>query len=409
MKNSVHEYILKNWKTTIRDPQSKRDMNLSFVKIPNQYTTPCADDEFQNFYYWDTYFTNLGLLEDDLVDVARDNLKVMQYFIQKLCFVPNADHLIMGTQPPFFTRGIYDLWKKTNDIKDIEEFLEYAVQEMDFWMYDRITPCGLNQFGCGWPNIKCLNAYDYFTNRVGGLTKEEEKLNKIDVVKGFFAIAESGWDLNVRYRRKGLRFDSLSFANIDLNCLLYDAETKIVEMAKVVNREDIVNEFSKRATNRKTLMDKLMKDKKTGIYYDYCFKDKKISGFLCAACLYPYTVGLSNDKESAKAIFNKLDFEYGLSTALYRGDDQYLQWDYPHMWPCVVYLAYVGLKRIGLLDEANKLKKQYMDTVEKNFEKTGKLWEKYDTVNGDVSVTVEYKTPTMMGWTAGVYEYLLNN
>ena len=36
------------------------------------------------------------------------------------------------------------------------------------------------------------------------------------------------------------------------------------------------------------------------------------------------------------------------------------------------------------------------------------FWEKYDASNGEVSVTNEYQTPTMMGWTAGVYEYFLN-
>lgn len=35
-----------------------------------------------------------------------------------------------------------------------------------------------------------------------------------------------------------------------------------------------------------------------------------------------------------------------------------------------------------------------------------KLWEKYDASVGVVSVTKEYKTPEMMGWTAGVYLYL---
>ena len=37
------------------------------------------------------------------------------------------------------------------------------------------------------------------------------------------------------------------------------------------------------------------------------------------------------------------------------------------------------------------------------FEKTGLLWEKYDALKGSVSVTREYDTPAMMGWTAGVY------
>lgn len=406
---NTHQFILKNWKTSIRNPKNKKDASLSFVKLPNSYTTPCADDEFKNFYYWDTYFTNIGLLEDGLIDQARNNLRVMKFFISKFLFIPNADHLLFGSQPPFFSRGIFELYSKTKDVNDIKEFLYSAVTEMNFWKFDRMTPCGLNQYGCGWLNCKCVEAFDYFANRVGGLTEAEKKVDRAQLVKGFFAIAESGWDLNVRYRRAGLRFDALSFANIDLNSILYDAENCIAKMAKIIDEKEIEKEFSARAKVRKELMTKLMMDPKTGIFYDYSFVDKKNSGFLSAASLFPYAFGISDDKKSAKAIFDRLDCKYGLSTCEERGNDQYLQWDFPHMWPPVVYLAYQGLKNVGLLDEAKLLKKQYLDTVDKNFEATGRLWEKYDTVKGDVSVTVEYKTPTMLGWTAGVYEYLLNN
>ena len=409
MNKILHNYILKNWSHTIRDPKNIKDSELSFIKIPFTYTTPCADDEFQNFYYWDTYFTNIGLLEDGFVDVARSNIKVMKYFVDKLSFVPNADHLIHGSQPPFFTRSIYDLYKKTLNKNDIKDFLKYAIKEMSFWECDRMTSCGLNQYKCSYPNSKCKASYPYFVKRCGGLNKDEKHINKIEFTKGMYAIAESGWDLNFRYKRNNLRFDSLSFANLDLNCILYDAELKISEMAKIINDIKIQKMFKKKAAERKKLIDSLMKDNKTGIYYDYCFKDKKLSYFLTAASFYPYAFGISKDKKSALQIFNRLNFKCGLSTAEFRKDDVFLQWDYPHMWPPVVYISYVGLKKVGLTKEADKLKNEYLKTVENCFNKTGKLWEKYNSISGDVSKTIEYKTPTMMGWTAGVYEFLINN
>ena len=73
------------------------------------------------------------------------------------------------------------------------------------------------------------------------------------------------------------------------------------------------------------------------------------------------------------------------------------------MWPTNVYFACFGLQRIGLKEEAKRLAKKYCDTVEKCFEETGLLWEKYNALDGSVSVTREYETPAMMGWTAGVY------
>jgi hypothetical protein len=43
--------------------------------------------------------------------------------------------------------------------------------------------------------------------------------------------------------------------------------------------------------------------------------------------------------------------------------------------------------------------------VEKNYATTQNIWEKYDTVSGGISVTKEYESPQMMGWSAGVYLY----
>jgi alpha,alpha-trehalase len=43
------------------------------------------------------------------------------------------------------------------------------------------------------------------------------------------------------------------------------------------------------------------------------------------------------------------------------------------------------------------------------FEVKGDLYEKYDARDGSVSVTSEYETPSMLGWTAGVYAFLKDN
>ena len=64
---------------------------------------------------------------------------------------------------------------------------------------------------------------------------------------------------------------------------------------------------------------------------------------------------------------------------------------------------------LGVSEEAKWIKNAYMGTVESVFARTGDLWEKYDAKLGDVSVTSEYDTPAMMGWTAGVYRYMQEN
>jgi len=41
------------------------------------------------------------------------------------------------------------------------------------------------------------------------------------------------------------------------------------------------------------------------------------------------------------------------------------------------------------------------------FDETGRLWEKYDALTGEIAVTSEYVTMPMMGWTAAVYRYFV--
>ena len=53
-------------------------------------------------YYWDVYFTNLGLLEDGLMEQVENNLENIAYFINELGFMPNSNLILDRSQPPFF-------------------------------------------------------------------------------------------------------------------------------------------------------------------------------------------------------------------------------------------------------------------------------------------------------------------
>ena len=54
--------------------------------------------------------------------------------------------------------------------------------------------------------------------------------------------------------------------------------------------------------------------------------------------------------------------------------------------------------------EALRIAKKFVSLIEKCYSTTHNLWEKYNVVTGDMQVSAEYKTPTMLGWTYGIYE-----
>ena len=63
-----------------------------------------------------------------------------------------------------------------------------------------------------------------------------------------------------------------------------------------------------------------------------------------------------------------------------------------------VYLLFAGVAE------------KYTSLVDKVFESTGNLWEKYNVAEGSLNVNHESKKkmPAMMGWSAGVYLAALN-
>lgn len=399
MNANVCNYIKNNWENTIREPGNAVN---GIVKMPYPFTTPCANEGFVDFYYWDTYFANLGLMHDGFEKQAENNLDTMKFFIDSLGFVPNANNILDRTQPPLFTAGVYDLYQLRGDVEVLRKYADSIQKELTFFAYDRQTPIGLNAYSTKANKAELKAACPWFCLRIGEPLPETEE-EQIRLARNLYAIAESGWDFNPRFRTEESRFATDEFAHLELNCILYDAELKAEEIFRILGREEEAAEFRANADRRKALMEQYMREEETGIFRDYNFKRDSLSKVISCASLYVYAVGISDDKEAAKKVLERLELPYGIAACEERPGDTYLQWDYPSMWPTNVYFACKGLARIGLEDDARRIAEKYCKTVEKCFDETGLLWEKYDASEGSVSTTQEYETPAMMGWTAGIY------
>ena len=113
----VCEYILKNWKNTIRDTSHK---GHGMVALPKPFSTPSIELLFEDFYYWDTYFINLGLLTDGFVEQAKNNLDNIAYFIRHMRRVGlrwSKNHFLYGNlytglkeRHLFSFRGLFGFW-----------------------------------------------------------------------------------------------------------------------------------------------------------------------------------------------------------------------------------------------------------------------------------------------------------
>lgn len=390
---ALKEYIQNSWKDA-RTTASETDLDLPYPFIP-----PCVVGDFRTLFYWDTYFTNIGLILDGHSDWAKENVDNLLYALNHFGCVPNytrKDGADFCSQPPLLSLMVKDIYEVTKD----EEWLKNAVasleKEYEFWMTKRITPIGLNQHGSNASDELLLGYYDYATARVE-LSPTASQEEKIRVARNLVSIAESGEDYNSRYQD----FNAQNYVQIDLNSHLYGLENFLYEY--FAQRDGAKAAFYKeKRDTRVRLLDKYCFNEKTGTYCDYDFVSDKQSDILCGACFLPYFYGFARKDGDISRLYQTLKTKGGVVACQDVGK-RILQWDYPYIWPPQQFFAYKALCNYGKTDEAEEVRQNYMQLLGSVFERTGALWERYDE-NGEAK-DLEYPTQRMLGWTAGVYRY----
>ncbi len=385
----IHEYIREQLPKTIHKPNKENN-------LPKPYTTPCVKEDFMFFFYWDTYFTNLGFFRTGKLEQVRNNLVNIAFLIEKYGFMPNATSLTDRSQPPLFVRAVYDYWRESGEDAIIKEMLPAMLREYSFWMHERVTPCGLNRYyGQETPYLEAFNQ-----EILRRLRMEDGKQAKAGY--NYLAVAESGWDFSSRFFENG-NCIAEELCEVDLNGILYDVEQKLALFLHMCKREEEAEQMRSAALLRAERMRRLMYDTEIGAYVDYNFVKQKARKQITAASLVPWAMGIECNAEEVLKILRELETPYGLLTTEYCENERYFQWDYPMMWPPLAYFGAYAAINAGQYKVARELMNKYCSVVEKVFEETGKLWEKYDVVQCRVGNGVEYLTPPMMGWTAGVY------
>lgn len=86
--------------------------------------------------------------------------------------------------------------------------------------------------------------------------------------------------------------------------------------------------------------------------------------------------------------------------------DSGTQWDLPFGWAPTNWLATKGLAQYGFDSDADRISKEFTQTVRQNFVRDGTIREKYNVVDGSANVKVAtgYKANVVgFGWTNAVY------
>ena len=90
---------------------------LGKIGLPHPYSVPCVQGMFQDMFYWDTYFTNLGLISIGDTVQAKNNVDNILYVINLLGYMPNATDrgMFNRSQPPYASMMVADIYDITHD------------------------------------------------------------------------------------------------------------------------------------------------------------------------------------------------------------------------------------------------------------------------------------------------------
>ena len=396
---TVKEYVDKNLAKSIR--VNTEDCG-ALIGLPYPYIIPSVADMFQEMYYWDSYFANTGLLIRGDVEQAKNNVDNLRYLLDRYGFVLNGNNkgFEYNSQPPFLAKMIREVYDVTGDKEWLAKVYRALEKEHVFWNSKRGSEIGLNRYD--WMPMQEGEhkwAAAELQKRIG---EDVDCGNDEEAARGLISAGESGWDVNPRMSAR-----SYEYAPADLNSLMYAMEDNLSFFASELQKQEEAKAWKALRDRRAGLCRKYLKNPE-GLFMDYHIPDKKQTSIFSAASFYPLYCGMANEEEAeaARNALPLLETAYGILTCEKNDTPGNYQWDYPNGWAPMQLMVAGGLLRYGYREDALRIAKKFTDTVERCYEQTGHLWEKYNIVEGNIEAVNEYDMPTMMGWTFGVYRCL---
>jgi len=417
---AIRDRIAQLWDILSRAPDHV-DPNSSLIELPRPYIIPGG--RFREIYYWDSYFTMLGLAESGRIDAIEDMVENFAYLIDQIGFIPNGNRTYFCTrsQPPFFVLMVELLAEAREDETILYKYSPQLQSEYDFWMTgaDSLRERGdatqrVVKVGDGF-----LNRYwdDSDKPRQESFAEDYEHAansgrDKHDYYRNIRAACESGWDFSSRWLDESERLRSIRTTEIlpvDLNALLYQLELCLAKCYAEFNPE-LADRFTSRAAYRKRQLQTLFFDDDEGFFFDLNINNLQRSPVRSLAAAYPLFLNIASSDQATRVVAriqSELLAPGGWVTNLNSSGQQ---WDRPNGWAPLQWIVFQGFCNYGFVAEAELGASRWVADNIDIYKRTGRLLEKYDVEHTDALATGgEYAVQDGFGWTNGVLLRLMNH
>lgn len=413
----VRTHIDSLWSVLTRDPAVEVEYS-SRLALPERYVVPGG--RFNEMYYWDSYFTMLGLEASGRHDLVRAMCDNFASLIERYGHIPNGtrSYYLSRSQPPFFA-AMVELLALHDGTSVYAKYRPALQREYDFWMSgsDTLERGQAHRRVVRLQDGTLLNRYwdDQATPREESYredvaTAAAASRPKEEVYRNLRAAAESGWDFSSRWFADGRTLQSIRTVELippDLNSLIYALE-QTLSRAYEASDASRAQEFKSRAATRRAAVQRYLWDPAEAAFTDYSWAEGRTSGQVTAATAVPLYFGLATDEQAravARTIESKLLGKHGVvTTPNVTGQ----QWDAPNGWAPLQWMAIEGLQRYGNSPLADEITRRWIEQNLAVFKATGKLVEKYDVMSGAGEAGGgEYPLQDGFGWTNGVLRALM--
>ena len=390
----------------------------SLLPLPKPYVVPGG--RFREVYYWDSYFTMLGLAKDGRTDLVRDMVDNFAHEIDVYGHIPNGNrsYYLSRSQPPFFAYMV-DLQASLEGDSAYRRYLPQLQKEYAYWMAgaEGLQPGQANAHVVKLADGTLLNRYwdardtprqeSYMEDLATAAQAKGRPAG--EVYRDLRAGAESGWDFSSRWLGDGKTLATIrttAIAPVDLNSLLYHLEQTIAKACEKTGEASCVQAYSQKAKTRQQAIDRYLWNP-AGYYTDFDWQAKRRTDKVSAATLFPLFVGAASQSsadQTAATVANQLLRPGGIATTTVKTGQQ---WDEPNGWAPLQWVAVDGLRRYQQDKLAADIGTRVLSQVQNLYGREQKLVEKYDLTGGQGGGGGEYELQDGFGWTNGVTLKLL--
>lgn len=397
------------------------DPRGSLLPLPKPYVVPGG--RFREVYYWDSYFTLLGLASSGRWQQVRDMVDNFAWQLDQYGHIPNGNrsYYLSRSQPPFFSLMV-DLLATHEGDDAYRRYLPQLRTEHAFWMRgaEGLAPGAASERVVRMNDGSVLNRYwdaravprteSWTDDLVTAATVPDRAPSQ--VYRDLRAGAESGWDFSSRWLVHPAELGSIHTTEIvpvDLNSLLFHLETTIARASRAAGERSVARDFARQAEQRKQAINALLWDERQGWYADRDLERGTPRPALTAAALFPLWLEVASPgqaRRTAEAVETQLVRAGGLLTTT---ENTGQQWDAPNGWAPLQWVAVDGLQRYKQDALARQVGVRFLRTVQTVYDREGKLVEKY-VVDGSAGGGGggEYPLQDGFGWSNGVALALLD-